>query len=108
MRIRKALAAVACAIGVAMSCPTSAHAVDGYFAYHTYEGEKTLVDPPTGECINLPEVQDPGVPPAIFAFNGTPTEANVYAGSDCQGPNLVVQPFAGSPVPFGFRSVELS
>lgn len=108
MRIRTTLAAAACAVGLAMSFPVSAHAAEGSFDYFTYVGERALVNPPTGECVTLPEVADPDVPPALYAFNATATEAQVFAGTDCEGAYLFVQPFAGLPTDFGFRSVLLT
>lgn len=108
MRIRTTLAAVACAVGVALSFPVSAHAADGAFAYRTYQGQKALVDPPGRECITLPEVADWDVPPATHAVNDTDASATVFAGPDCDGPHFSLPPYAGAALPAGFRSVVFS
>ena len=96
MRIRTTIAAAACAFGVALSFPVSAHAADGPFFY-TYGGGQVgvLESPVSGECITLPEVADPGVPPADSPYNGTDATATVFSGVDCTGDYFSLRPNGG-------------
>lgn len=108
MRIRTTLAAVACAVGVALSLPVSAHAADGAFAYQTVDGIRVLLAPASGQCVTLPEVADENVPPAILPMNDTGSTAVVFANPDCTGDYQALAPQAGGPTPIPFRSVLFS
>ncbi|MFD8543383.1 hypothetical protein [Streptomyces sp. NPDC059649] len=84
-----------------MALPASAAgAATGPFSY-VYDdaaGEPRvglLADPPSLECITLPEVADPAVPPAHTPRNYTASTATVFAGADCTGDYFSLRPNGG-------------
>jgi hypothetical protein len=97
VRIRTTLAAAACAVGIALSSPMSAHAADGQF-YYTYGDSQVgvLDSPASGECITLPEVADESAPPAFAPQNATESTATVFTGTDCTGDYFSLRP-QGNP-----------
>lgn len=64
MRLRTTVAAALGALALVVTLPTSASATVGFFAY-SYTGLDgtpqiaELINPPSGECVTLPEVADP-------------------------------------------------
>ncbi|MCK2242614.1 MULTISPECIES: hypothetical protein [unclassified Crossiella] len=89
MRLRAALLAVAsvCALGLAV--PGTASAAEGDFTYRYYEeGEiqsGALVDPPSGECVEIPEVADFEDVYAFRPHNKTRSTVTMFKESDCEG-----------------------
>ncbi|MFG2284930.1 hypothetical protein ACGFOU_02440 [Streptomyces sp. NPDC048595] len=102
MRLRRATTAAATALGalaLALSLPASAAvAATGTFTY-VYEGGGpqlgVLVDPPSGECITLPEVAPGFLPPAHSPRNHTGSTATVFTGADCDGDYFTLRPNGG-------------
>ncbi|NUU24290.1 MAG: hypothetical protein HOV68_22720 [Streptomycetaceae bacterium] len=92
MRLRRSGAAVLGALALALTLPAPAHAAEGDFSY-TYANELTgepargtIADPPSGDCVTLPEVADPGTSePAYAPHNQTDSWATVFTGPDCDG-----------------------
>jgi hypothetical protein len=100
MRLRNTLAAAVGAAVLVMTVPTSASAAGGEFryTYHDQAGlarEARLVDPPSRECITLPEVADEAVPPADSPRNDTDATATVFTNDDCSGDYFSLRPFGG-------------
>jgi hypothetical protein len=96
VRIRTTFAAAACAVGIALSFPVSAHAADGPFFYSYGDGRTGVLDsPPSRECVTLPEVADESVPPAHTPYNGTDSAATVFTGADCTGDHFTLRPDGG-------------
>ncbi|MFB7667900.1 hypothetical protein ACFC1R_28920 [Kitasatospora sp. NPDC056138] len=101
MRLRNAAAAAAAALALVLTLPTSAGAADGEFTYRFIGLDGTpqigrLVDPPSRECINLPEVADPGSSePADTPRNRTDSTATVFRDPDCEGDHFSLRPFTG-------------
>lgn len=97
MRLRTTFAAAACAVGIALSFPVSAHAADGPFFYSYGDGRVGVLDsPPSRECVTLPEVADDSVPPAYAPQNATDSTATVFTGADCTGEHYALRPH-GAP-----------
>ncbi|WP_333768594.1 hypothetical protein [Streptomyces sp. IBSBF 2435] len=96
MRIRTTIAAAACAVGIALSFPVSAHAADGPFFY-SYGGGRVgvLESPRNWWCITLPEVEDESVPPADTPYNETDATATVFTGADCTGDHFTLRANGG-------------
>lgn len=101
MRYRNTVVAVACALAAAFCFPASAHAAEGDFIYR-YVGEYGsheiggLVDPPSRECITLPEVSDPDeTEPAFAPLNDTNATATVFTGVGCDGDYYTLRPNGG-------------
>ncbi|GAB7032058.1 hypothetical protein AB0G35_33970 [Streptomyces sp. NPDC021749] len=93
-KLRRAGTVVATAFGslaLAVALPaSSAGAATGPFSYVYNDASGAqhlglLVDPPSLECITLPEVADRDVPPAHTPRNYTSSTATVFAGADCTG-----------------------
>ncbi|MFH8472869.1 hypothetical protein [Streptomyces sp. NPDC018000] len=101
MRLRSTVAAAFGALALIVAVPTSAGAATGYFGY-TYSGldgspqVAYLVDPPSRECITLPEVGDPNSSsPARAPRNYTDATATVFTGPDCDGDYFTLRPRGG-------------
>lgn len=101
MRLRHSLAAAAGAAVLILTVPGSAHAAEGYFSY-TYvdssgeEGQVTLHEPDSGECITLAEAaQEYTQPPAHSPKNRTDTFAIVFTNADCSGDQYTLRPHTG-------------
>ncbi|WP_406450522.1 hypothetical protein OG782_13155 [Streptomyces sp. NBC_00876] len=101
MRFRTTAAAALGALALIVSLPGSASAADGHFTYEytAFDGSKQtgfLFDPPSRECITLPEVADPGSSyPADTPWNHTDATATVFTGPDCDGAYFTLRPFGG-------------
>ncbi|WP_405999168.1 hypothetical protein [Streptomyces sp. NBC_00829] len=100
MRLRTVSAAALCALTMLLAAPGSAAAADGEFvyAYEDIGGNPHLgylFDPPSGECITLPEVASEYVTPAHSPTNLTDATATVFTGVDCEGDHYVLRPFGG-------------
>ncbi|WP_410660444.1 hypothetical protein [Amycolatopsis sp. lyj-112] len=89
MRIRAALLAVmsACALGIAV--PASASATEGEFTYlYNDDGEPqqgVLVDPPSGYCLEIPEIADFADAEAFRPHNRTYSSVTMFKASGCEG-----------------------
>ncbi|MBC3841902.1 hypothetical protein GXW82_21900 [Streptacidiphilus sp. 4-A2] len=99
MRLRNSIAAAVGALALVLTLPTSAQAAGGRFTYITHDAgyaqERALVDPPSGECINLKGAEDPNGPPADSPRNDTDATATVFTGTDCDGDYYSLRPFGG-------------
>ncbi|OEJ38845.1 hypothetical protein AR457_24235 [Streptomyces agglomeratus] len=95
MRLRSTLAATVGAFALVLTLPTSANAADGTFTYQYADQSGELTNPPSGECITLPEVADEQVLPAHTPGNATDAVATVYAGSECTGPQFDLRAHTG-------------
>ncbi|MGK5641191.1 hypothetical protein ACSNOK_23180 [Streptomyces sp. URMC 126] len=101
MRLRAALATAAGALALIVALPTTAAAAEGRFEY-TYTGldgrpqVAALEDPPSGECLTLPEVADPGSSsPAHSPRNRTDARAEVFTDPGCTGDSFTLRPHTG-------------
>jgi hypothetical protein len=90
MRLRAALIAVVsvCALGVAV--PAVASASEGEFTYRYYDEDGdlqqgALVDPPSGECVDIPEVIDFSDTFAFRPHNNTDASVTVFKEGNCEG-----------------------
>jgi hypothetical protein len=106
--------AVVVAFALCVSLPGSARAATGQFTY-VYNDQKGapqtghLNDPPSKECINLPEVADHTAQPASTPKNFTDATATVFSGIDCDGDHFILRPHGGSgTVKVKLRSVVFS
>ena len=100
MRLRTTLAATLGAAVLVLTLPTSASAAGGEFRYQFYDRAGhvqtgRLVDPPSRECLTLPEVADENVPPADSPRNDTDATATVFTGDDCTGDWFSLRPLGG-------------
>ncbi|MDT9687503.1 hypothetical protein Q5762_03925 [Streptomyces sp. P9(2023)] len=101
MRLRALATAAACGLAVLFAAAPSASAAEGYFVYlynDPASGDSIpvlLVDPPSGECVTLPEVADPATEPAHSPRNDTASTATVFTGSDCTGDYFSLRPNGG-------------
>ena len=81
--------------------PTAANAVTGDFSYRFVDGygirqESILIDPPSRECVNLPEVADPKTSaPAYAPRNRADATAIVFTKPDCRGEYHSLRPLTG-------------
>lgn len=101
MRLRNALA-VALGTGVLiLAAPTVASAATGAFTYQYYDADgfpavNALFDPPSRECITLPEVADTSTTaPADSPRNRTDAVAVAFTGPDCTGDYFSMRPYTG-------------
>ncbi|MFF1839518.1 hypothetical protein ACFVXE_35915 [Streptomyces sp. NPDC058231] len=101
MRLRTTVAAALGALALIVTLPTSAGAATGDFVYR-YTGPDgtpqyvSLFDPPSRQCITLPEVADPDASsPADTPWNETDSTATVFTGVDCQGTYFTLRPLGG-------------
>ncbi|MFJ4781373.1 hypothetical protein [Streptomyces sp. NPDC088762] len=114
MHLRRA-AAVFGALTLVLTVPTSASAATGEFRY-TYSGldgrpqVAVLADPPSEECITLPEVADPGASsPAHSPRNRTDETATVFTEPGCEGDYFTLRPRTGyGSARLALRSVVFS
>lgn len=90
MRIRTALLVVAsvCSFGVAV--PAVASASEGEFTYRYYDEDGfiqigELVDPPSGVCLNIPEVIDFYEVHAFRPHNITDSSVTMFKHGNCEG-----------------------
>ena len=101
MRLRNATAAALGALALVLAVPSSASAATGEFTYQYVDenGDPAvtlLTDPPSGECLTLPEVADEETtPPAHSPRNRTDATATVFTGADCSGDYFSLRPHTG-------------
>ncbi|MER7812725.1 hypothetical protein [Streptomyces sp900116325] len=101
MRLRTTVAAVLGALALVVTVPTSASASVGLFAYRYTGLDGTpqiaeLINPPSGECVTLPEVADPNSSnPADSPWNYTVSTATIFTGPDCDGDHYSLRPLGG-------------
>ncbi|MEV0116936.1 hypothetical protein AB0H77_27470 [Streptomyces sp. NPDC050844] len=101
MRLRHTLAAAAGAALLLLTAPGAAHAAEGDFRYTFInsageEGQATLHDPASGECITLPEAAvEYTQPPAHAPKNRTDSYAIVFTNADCTGDDFTLRPHTG-------------
>ncbi|MFF7300550.1 hypothetical protein [Streptomyces sp. NPDC008265] len=89
MRLRNTVIATASALMMTLSMTSSAQAADGEFEYRGSLGRvRLLVDPPSGECINLEHATD--LVPASSPWNRTNATATVFLDFDCDGDTYYV------------------
>lgn len=53
------------------------------------------MDPPSRECVTLPEVEDPSTEPAHSPRNRTDATATVFTGPHCTGDWFSLRPHVG-------------
>ncbi|MFI9295692.1 hypothetical protein [Streptomyces gardneri] len=98
MRLRHSVAAACGALALTAALATPAHAATGEFHYRFVglSGEPqtaTLYDPPSRECVPIPEASDPGASsPAFAPHNDTGEYAIVFTGADCTGDSWTLRP----------------
>ncbi|MFJ3698178.1 hypothetical protein ACIPW9_29385 [Streptomyces sp. NPDC090052] len=79
----------------------SAQAAEGDFTYvfHDPSGAPHLghlTDPPSRECITLPQVADEWLTPSAHSpRNFTDATATVFTGADCRGDHFSLRPHGG-------------
>lgn len=101
MRLRKAFAVVLGTGMLVLAAPDIANAATGGFTYRFVDSygiiqESTLDNPPSRECITLPEVADPDMSaPADSPRNATDATAVVFTEPDCQGDYFSLRPLTG-------------
>ncbi|RSN52647.1 hypothetical protein DMH01_41490 [Amycolatopsis sp. WAC 04182] len=100
MRTRTAFLAMASAVALCFTIPATASAAEGEFTYRYYDENEelqigTLVDPPSGECIEIPEIADWDVD-AFRPRNDTDSTAVVFLDDDCKSDSYFsLRPFGG-------------
>lgn len=101
MRLRTAGAASAAALFLGLTLTaTSASAASGSFHY-TYvdslgDARRTaLENPPSDECLNLPEAMGAGTPAAYSPMNRTHSTVTAFTEPDCEGDWLLLGPDTG-------------
>ncbi|QWF82906.1 hypothetical protein [Amycolatopsis sp. CA-230715] len=89
MRPRTALCVIASAVALGSAVPAAASAAEGGFTYRYYgEGEiqvGLLINPPSGQCIDLPEVMDFYDAYAFRPRNFTDRSVTVFKAGGCEG-----------------------
>ncbi|MFG2768108.1 hypothetical protein [Streptomyces rubiginosohelvolus] len=100
MRLRSALAAALGAGVLIITTPTSASAATGQFRYdyltvEGYEASGFLNNPPSGQCLNLPGVDDDNPQPAHSPKNRTDAWATVFTNTNCEGDSFPLRPYTG-------------
>jgi hypothetical protein len=101
MRLRKSFAVLLGTGMLVLAAPTIADAATGGFTYRFVDSygitqESTLDNPPSRECITLPEVADAdGSAPADTPRNATNATAVVFSEPDCQGDYFSLRPLTG-------------
>ncbi|MFJ4671514.1 hypothetical protein [Kitasatospora purpeofusca] len=91
-RLRLAVLAAAAATALVVAVPTSANAATGVFEFQTGTPPLgipgLLLDPPSGECINLPGATSSS--PAFAPKNLTNSTATVFIDLNCDGDTYYV------------------
>ncbi|MEU8779309.1 hypothetical protein [Streptomyces sp. NPDC048606] len=91
MRLRNASVAALGALTLLLAVPSSASAAAGNFEY-TYGFDSgtggVLLDPSSGECINIPEATE--VDAARAPKNYTDATATLFLGPDCEDTDWIV------------------
>ncbi|MEU1159725.1 hypothetical protein ACIPX0_27750 [Streptomyces sp. NPDC090075] len=102
MRLRHLLAPVCGALALAAALTSPAYAATGDFHYQYvgldgHPATGTLHDPPSDECVTLPEVADPNSSePAFAPHNDTDAYARLFTNPDCTGDSWTLRPH-GNP-----------
>ncbi|RST03822.1 hypothetical protein EF910_18790 [Streptomyces sp. WAC07149] len=101
MRFRRASIAAFGAFTLLLAVPSSASAAVGEFQYR-YTGTDgrshlgILLDPDSGECHNLPHVDNPDTTlPGDTPRNLTTSTATVFTDVDCEGEWFTLRPLVG-------------
>jgi hypothetical protein len=101
MRIRSTLAVALSAGVLIVAMPSIANAATGGFSYKFVDSQgirqtTTMTDPPSRECINLSEVENPyASTPADSPRNDTDETATVFGEPDCEGDHFTLWPHGG-------------
>ncbi|MFD3525856.1 hypothetical protein [Streptomyces sp. NPDC058653] len=100
MRLRTSVAAAVGALALVLTLPASAGAAQGDFTYQHYTEAgitqtSALMNPRSGECITLPEVENEMTAPAHSPRNNTDATATVFTGADCEGDHFSLRPNGG-------------
>jgi hypothetical protein len=101
MRLRGILGTVLGTGMLLLASPAVANAATGDFSYRFVDSygitqESTLMNPPSRECINLPEVTGPNSAlPADSPRNATGATAAVFSAPDCEGDYFSLRPLTG-------------
>ncbi|MEY9847862.1 hypothetical protein ABH940_004962 [Streptacidiphilus sp. BW17] len=91
MRLRNAVTSAAAALLLTLALPAAAHAADGEFRYQFGPGlTSSLDEPPSGECIDIPEAALDS--PAYAPQNFTDVTATVFLDFGCSGDTYHVMP----------------
>ncbi|GAA1976677.1 hypothetical protein [Amycolatopsis minnesotensis] len=90
MRLRSVAVAVVSACALAVGVPATASATEGEFTYwyNDEDGELrqgALVDPPSGYCLEIPEIADFSDAHAFRPHNRTRSSARMFREADCEG-----------------------
>ncbi|WP_158882927.1 hypothetical protein [Amycolatopsis anabasis] len=90
MRLRTAFLALASAFALVCTVSGTAFATEGEFIYRYYNKDGNLavgglVDPPSGKCIEIPEVAAFHNAYAFRPRNNTHSSATMFKDSDCEG-----------------------
>ncbi|WP_405773954.1 hypothetical protein [Streptomyces sp. NBC_00859] len=99
--LRRIFAATLGAAALTLTFSGSAQAADGEFTYVVHDPSgaahlRGLIDPPSRECITLPEVTSEWTtPPADSPRNFTDATATVFSGADCSGDHFTLRPHGG-------------
>ncbi|NDZ80781.1 hypothetical protein G3I19_20060 [Streptomyces sp. SID10853] len=98
---RRVVTAALGAAALTLTFSGSAQAAEGEFVYvfHDSSGAPELgrlVNPPSRECITLPEVAEEWITPAADSpRNFTDATAVVFSGADCRGDHFALRPHGG-------------
>ncbi|MYS23384.1 hypothetical protein GA0115240_152327 [Streptomyces sp. DvalAA-14] len=113
MRMRTTLAAAVGALTLLLAVPGPASAAEGEFRYlYTVPGGDlapgALLDPPSRECLTIPEAAHAYLPPARAPRNGTDATATVFTGPHCDGDYYTLRPGGSASTRLELRSVVFS
>ncbi|MEV4947890.1 hypothetical protein [Streptomyces sp. NPDC053755] len=114
MRLRSAMAAVAGAVVLLVTLPSSASAANGQFryTYQTYDGYEAvgfLNNPESGTCINIQGAASEPGSPAHAPKNRTDATAVVFLEANCEGDTFYsLRPGGGASDRLLLRSVLFS
>ncbi|MFG2147211.1 hypothetical protein ACGFRG_23885 [Streptomyces sp. NPDC048696] len=110
MRLRHTLGAALGALVLAVSVPSSAHAVEGSFDYHYGDpanpSNGQLLDPKVQYCYNTTELA--GTPQVAFgARNELSSTVVIYADEECTGTKTTLKPGGEVANDITFKSVYI-
>ncbi|GAA2079128.1 hypothetical protein GCM10009801_36450 [Streptomyces albiaxialis] len=99
MRLRTTVGTGLGAVALALALAAPAAAATGTFSY-VYDSPAgprigVLHDPPSRQCVTLPEAAAPWTPPAHTPRNRTDATAVVFTGPDCTGDHFSMRPHTG-------------
>ncbi|MFJ6569013.1 hypothetical protein ACIQNU_16455 [Streptomyces sp. NPDC091292] len=100
MRLRALATTAACGLALLFAAAPSASAAEGRFTYVYNDPSGAphlggLVDPPSGVCITLREVEHPWTTPAHSPRNDTDATAVVFSEANCEGDHFSLRPHGG-------------